>query len=256
MAGMDKVVTLLEQDALTNLTLLKMLEAYGKQMDIYFASEDGEQAALLLLPTAACAYDRNTYPDTDYVIFMEYTGQSLPSKLAERIPAGGKAVFKLQRERYARDLASQLPLKRTRGFISYTAPKDAVYECSEEAEIGYTYDDELASLWSANGYEKDELEAYFRGGAFSCCLRAGGEAVSSCLVFPNYRRIWEIGALHTRENWRGRGFARKIVETALHHTMRLGRTPRYHVLETNHASMKLAEAAGLKPFMRLEHYLA
>ncbi|MFD2659783.1 GNAT family N-acetyltransferase [Paenibacillus thailandensis] len=256
MAKHGTIVSLLERDALTNLSLLKMLETFGSQIEAIHVSDAEDWGVLLLLPTEASPYDRTVYPGTAYVVFAAYTNASLFPRLAERLPRRERLVIKLQDNAYAADFGSVLAMERIRSFVSFTAPAGAEYGASEDVTTGTAYDEEQAELWMANGYERGELESYFKKGALSFSLRREGECVSTCLVFPNYKRIWEIGAVHTKESWRERGLAKITVEHALHHTLQSGLIPRYNVAESNTASIRLAGAVGLTPFMTLEHYLA
>lgn len=82
-----------------------------------------------------------------------------------------------------------------------------------------------------------------------------GNPVSTCLAFRNEETIWEIGALHTLESSQRNGYAKKVVQTAIQETLERGFIPRYHVLETNQASIRLAESIGLIPCVQLEHWI-
>jgi RimJ/RimL family protein N-acetyltransferase len=85
--------------------------------------------------------------------------------------------------------------------------------------------------------------------------------VSACFVFANFDapaeplRIWEIAGLHTVEGERHKGYARQVVETALHLLRAQGTIPRYQIREDNVPSMRLAESVGLRQFLTTEHFL-
>jgi GNAT superfamily N-acetyltransferase len=256
MAMIPAIMERLREEPFTNITLLKMLESYASDIRCWLVEQEHHWGTLLLLPTEASAYDRHTYPDTDYVAFIAASSAQVVPKLIEPIPAGAKLVFKLQKAEYARRLAEYYRLEKARAFISFTSPSGGATEYSLDAEVAVhdRPDDRLLPLWYANGYRKEEIEQYFARDALSFTVFEGETPVSTCLAFPNYESIWEVGAVHTREDRRGRGLARKVVCAALHTLTKNGSTPRYSVLETNTASVRLAESVGLLPFVTLEHY--
>ncbi|QYR21987.1 GNAT family N-acetyltransferase [Paenibacillus sp. sptzw28] len=253
----SRIIALLEEDRLGNITLLKMIETYGDAMTSYLiqAADNGALGILLLLPVEACPYDQQTYPDMDYVVFMDYTSDEIFPKLIEHIPAAENLVFKLHRENSKRRLAQLFPLENARTFYSYTAPSGVEFSYDGDVVISGSLDERLLPLWLNNGYIREEIEHYFKNGAFAFAVFQEGIPVSATLAFKNYKDIWEVGAVHTLEAWRGRGYGKKVVCAALQHIINRGLTPRYHVLEANLASVRLAESIGLTPFMKLEHLL-
>lgn len=110
-------------------------------------------------------------------------------------------------------------------------------------------------LWKANDYSREEIEHYFQEGAFSVSIFDGAAPLSTCLVFRNTEQIREIGGVHTVDVGRRQGFAQRVVQTAVHHTLARGYIPRYQVLDTNIPSVRLAESAGLTLSVKLEHWL-
>jgi GNAT superfamily N-acetyltransferase len=76
--------------------------------------------------------------------------------------------------------------------------------------------------------------------------RVGG---GCALVF----RVYEIGGVYSLPEARRKGYARKLVETALHTLVRGGARPCEQVPELNQPSIRLAEAIGLEPFVTTEH---
>lgn len=250
----SRIIALLEKDCLANITLLKMIQTYGDAITSYLIEADNDAwGILLLLPIEAYPYDQQTYPGMDYVVFMDYTSDEIFPQLVEHIPAETNLVFKLHRENSKRRIAQLFPLESARTFYSYTAPEAVEFSYDGDVVINGHLDERLLPLWLNNGYLTEEIEQYFQYGAFAFAVFQEEIPVSAALAFKNYKDIWEVGAVHTLEAWRGRGFAKRIVCAALQHIMKRGLTPRYHVLGTNLASIKLAESIGLTPFMKLEH---
>ena len=79
--------------------------------------------------------------------------------------------------------------------------------------------------------------------------------MSTCFVFKNYADIWEIGGVYTASAYRRQGLGTRIVKTAIRTLRDRAKRPRYQVLETNEASIRLAESLGLERFVTTEHYL-
>jgi ribosomal protein S18 acetylase RimI-like enzyme len=114
--------------------------------------------------------------------------------------------------------------------------------------------EEAARLFAGNGYERAELDDFFRRGAVWFGLKEGGRLVSACFVYPNCASVWEIASVWTEAECRGRGFAKTVVLTALDFLAGRGLTPRYHVRSDNRASIALARSCGLVEFLKFDHY--
>jgi GNAT superfamily N-acetyltransferase len=115
---------------------------------------------------------------------------------------------------------------------------------------------EVARMLSNNGYTPEDLAAQFAAGARWFATQEGGRTVSAGFVFPNFDAVWEIGGLFTEPGWRRQGRARRIVVAALNHLVSRSRVPRYQARSDNLESIRLAQAAGLREFLRLDHLLA
>nr|WP_229521855.1 GNAT family N-acetyltransferase [Paenibacillus monticola] len=175
--------------------------------------------------------------------------------MLDLLPVQAKLVFKLQEEEYRVALAEHFSLHKVRGFISYSTPAGQVFPQDIETVLNHSIDERLIPLWEANQYNIEEITEYFQEGAFSVSVFQEGVAVSTCLAFRNTKLIWEIGAVHTVESARRQRLAQNVVRTAIFHTLNRGYIPRYHVLEDNYASIQLAESIGLKPAVKLEHWI-
>lgn len=256
MDQLEKIVHYLEQDPLTNVTLLKMIEAYQGQIKSFLVETKAHWGVLLLLPIEAYPYDQQAYPDADYVAFIANSSDEMFAELLRHIPVQAKLVFKLQQARYAQQVEEFYTLERVRSFTSYSAPHEAAFGYADDVVMHDVLEAKLAPLWLKNGYEQAAIEQYFQRGAFSFSIFQGEQPVCTCLAFHNYGEIWEVGTLYTLEEWRGHGFAKKVVNAALHAITTRKFTPRYHVLESNTASIHVAEAVGLRPVMQLNHFVA
>jgi GNAT superfamily N-acetyltransferase len=244
----------LEKDMLSNITLLKMIECCADRIQSVVIEEERQWGVLLLLPAQSFLYDQRTYPDADYVVMMDYSSDDLFPRLMSYMPSEANLVFKLQKEKYRSRLSELYPLQKARSFHSYTSPGEERFFLDADVVISDMVDDRLLPLWSNNGYDRAEIEHYFANGASSFTVYREESPASTCLVFRNYKHVWEIGAVHTLEKWRGGGLAKKAVAAAVHWLASRGLTPRYQVLETNVPSMKLAESAGLVRFVTLDHF--
>ncbi|MGE7616218.1 GNAT family N-acetyltransferase [Paenibacillus sp. NPDC101420] len=251
----DRIITRLRKEPLKNVSLLKMLTSFHEVMESHLVEQGNQWGVLLLLPASAYAYDHRVYPQADYIVFMDYSSPDVFRALFQLLPPQAKIVFKLQDVNYKEALSSHFSMEKVRGFYSYSTAEGQIYPKDEDVVISHVVDDRLIPLWAANHYTKDEIEDYFQNGAFSVSIFLDDNPVSTCLAFRNEETIWEIGAVHTLESSQRNGYAKKVVQTAIQETLERGFIPRYHVLETNQASIRLAESIGLVPCVQLEHWI-
>ncbi|TYP69723.1 GNAT family N-acetyltransferase [Paenibacillus methanolicus] len=251
----NRIKQLLRRRVLENITPLKMLEAYGACMSCRLLEQEGRWGVLLLLPTSVFPYDAKTYPDATHSVFLAGTDEELLGQLVDELPFERPLVFKVQRPEYETLLRERLPLERKRAFHTYSIRIERLIvspngNVPEERQLN----ESLLPLWMANGYTREELLAMFAGGARSYTLYEWGMPASTCLTFPNYGDVWEIGAVHTTEAHRGKGLAAQVVTTAAASLLAEGRIPRYHVEEGNTASIKLADKLGFTHEVELAHW--
>ncbi|GGF62646.1 hypothetical protein GCM10010912_04710 [Paenibacillus albidus] len=254
MNPIDTIQEKLRENPLKNVSLLKMLSSFHSSMTTHLIEEDGNWGILLLLPAAAYSYDHRTYPQADYIVFMDYSSPKLFPALLRLLPYPSHLVFKLQDEQYMLALANHFDLHKARVFFSYTTTEAAQFLRDEQAVRSDVPDERLIPLWAGNHYTWEEMGDYFREGAFSLSIFEAGVPVSTCLAFKNEEQIWEIGAVYTIESARGKGYARSVVSSALQEVLEQGNLPRYHVLETNLPSIRLAESIGLVRCVTLGHW--
>jgi GNAT superfamily N-acetyltransferase len=251
----DRILNRLRKEPLKNVSLLKMLTSFQEVMKTHLEVQGDQWGVLMLLPASAYAYDHRVYPQADYIVFMDYSSPGVFPALLQLLPPQAKFVFKLQDVKYKEALSSHFVMEKVRGFYSYSTIEGQIFPKDEEVVISHVVDDRLIPLWAANHYTKDEIEEYYQRGAFSVSIFQADMPVSTCLAFRNEDTIWEIGAVHTLESFQRNGYAKRIVRTAIQETLERGFIPRYHVLETNQASIRLAESIGLVPCVQLEHWI-
>lgn len=256
MDQLSTIISYLEKDALGNITLLKMIECYGDQMRYSLIEEQPSNwGILLLLPTSAAPYDQALYSNADYIVFLDYTSDSIFLKLLQHLPHHSSLIFKLHRDYSRIRLADYYQLVKQRAFYSYTLPAHEAdaYSADIEVQIQEELDERLLPLWAGNNYSRQEIEQYYLHGAVSFTIFEKDQPVSTALTFRNHKDIWEIGAVYTVESRRGDGLGKRTVGAALQYLKSKQLIARYHVLETNAASIALAKSLGLVPFVKLEH---
>jgi RimJ/RimL family protein N-acetyltransferase len=250
MLPLEDVIAYLKSDPLKYVVHLKMLAAFAARMR-WHGSREGYA---LLLPTRVFPYDARTYPDVEWVVLLAADSGEAADQLIGQLPRGERLVFKLVDELTREAVLRALPARRVTSFVSFTA-QGGDFPLDPAVAVSARLDERLLPCFQSNGYTQPELEQYFSQGSLSFSLFAGDEPLSTCLIFKNYERIWEIGGVYTRPDQRRRGLARQVVAAALHELLAWDLIPRYQVKESNTASIRLAEALGLRRFVTTEHYL-
>lgn len=253
MDEIENVISYLKTDPFKHVMHLKMIDSYAEHIRCKY-EQDGAQAAILLLfPVYVSPYDARTYPQAQFIVMPAGSSQATLRRILRDLPRGGNLVFKFV-DAATRDAVLQdYPMERVRAFFSYTS-HDPFFQPQPAVTLSGELDEALLPFYHENGYTRDELEGYFRQGALSFTVYEQGRPLSTCLAFRNWGEIWEIGGVYTPMAQRRKGYARLVVETALHALLTRGRIPRYQVLESNTASIKLAESLGLQRFVTVEHF--
>ncbi|MFN8486670.1 MAG: GNAT family N-acetyltransferase [Caldilineaceae bacterium] len=247
----------LNQNPLKNIVLLKMLAAYSADCQCFYTEQGTGKGVLLLLPTPVVPYDRHTYPSTQYLVLLSTTGPAMTEALLPFIPHNCKLICKLMDAHDQTVLRQVFQLQRTTAFISYTAANGSQFTADAEVCVSTQPDDACWAIYGSQGHERASMQPLFamqQAIAFACY--AGATPLSVCFAYQNYAAIWEIGSVYTVENARRQGYARRIVQTALHVLLAQQRIPRYQVHEQNAPSLALAEALSLHRFLTMEHFLA
>jgi predicted GNAT family acetyltransferase len=246
-------------DPLKHLTHLKYLHHYRGILTCYHAKHANGDGVLISYPTQEVFWDHETYASSQYILLITASDQTAAEMLLKHVqenyPADVPLVFKFNNDQPKQVFARAFHLEFQRALISFTSTQGAQFTPSADVVISSVTDLRTVDLYMANGYTHEEIEAYFAEGALSFAFYENGELVCVCMTYRNYDSIWEIAAVNTVARARRKGYARRVVQTALHTLIEEGKIPRYAVLHTNTASIQLAESLGLYPFLRLEHYL-
>ena len=252
---MNPTVDALERDALRHIVLLKHLEAFPDHTRAHRVTSDLGEATLVLLETTASAYDRRAYPGATHAALISSDHQSLTEALLPFVPRGTGVVFKLSSDADRDAVAGHFGLERVTSVLSFTAKSSF----APDAGVRLTREPAPAvfELFAAQHHARDWLEPLLRSDrAFACVLEADdAPPLAVCFAFQNYGRVWEIGGVFTPPAARGRGFASRVVRTALAELEARHLIPRYQVQEDNVPSVRLAEAIGLERFLTITHFL-
>lgn len=252
METLDEILAFLKSDPMKYVVHLKMLDAYAEVMT-WFGESVG---TVLLLPTTAHPYDAQTYPDSDWIVFLAASDAGTAGRLARRLPRDKRLVFKLVDELSKQAVLKTFPVRRVTAFVSYTL-REAAFPLDSQVTVSAELDPRLLPCYQSNGYTRPELERSFSQGSLSFSLFSEDTEtpLSTCFVFKNYGPIWEIGGVYTDPAYRRQGLARRVVASAAHELISTERIPRYQVKETNLASLAVAEALGMQRFVTTEHFI-
>ncbi len=79
-----------------------------------------------------------------------------------------------------------------------------------------------------------------------CAVIEGDRALSRAAVWTYAEDRWEVAAVRTREEFRGRGMAESVVSFVTAHILAQGRVPTLHAQPTNVAMLRAAKAVGFQ----------
>jgi len=254
MNGLIRVKELLNKERLIHVSHLKMLEEYENSIEYRLIEQDSIWGIVLLLPVASSAFDTEIYPEAKYIVYLASSDEHIIPELMKEIPNDKNLIFKIHRPIYKDVVEKQFPLIWKKAYLSYSC--QSLDECEDYPDVikSTCIDERLLPLWTKNGYSKSDIEKYFAKGASSFSIYKDNKPISTCLIFHNCYNIWEVGAVHTIENERRNGYAKKVVRVALNEILKAGNVPKYQVVHSNLPSIKLAESLGMKLFLKLEHY--
>jgi len=251
-----EVAAYLLRNALKHIVHLKALSAYSQHIRSYYFSHGSSAGVLFLYPSSVTTYESVKYPETQYVVLISSDSPSITERMLDHIPTDCTFVLKVMNREDKYIVERKFSLKRVTSFLSYTHSAEFKFLSSERVTVSEKLDEELLPFYRENGYEREEVEGYFKSSsANSFSIYEGDEPVSACMAYQNYGEIWEICGLYTISRARRMGYARDIVESALNRLLANGYTPRYQMDEKNIASKMLAESLGLTHFLTTEHYL-
>ena len=248
-------VSHLTSDSLRHSLTLKMLSLHPEAcVSTIFENSDG-WACVTEMNTEVSRWDRSAYPRSKRIVTFDGNNDLL-LRAAFDLATKGESVFKVH-DPITRPLVAHLPGYRlVQAFLSYstsnkswlkTPATTGICECTELTP-------EALHLLAQNGYTAEELQGYFLDGARWFGLTKGSRCVCACLVYRNYQDIWEIGAVYTVPEERGKGYAKSVVSAAAQTLLRKGCTPRYVFRSDNDTSRAVAEGIGLKHVLTIEHF--
>lgn len=252
----DEIIGRLGADPLGNVVLLKHLQAYPQHTRAFQRRSPAGLATLVLLDTAASDYDRKTYPTAAHAALIRSDHAALTEALLAELPVDGGIVFKLCSAAERDIVQRRYPLARRTSFLSFTSPEQAPRRDGDGIVIAGAATDAMFALYRTQDHQRNWLAPLLADGrAFTCVIGSGDEPLSVCFAFESYGSVWEIGGVVTRPDQRGRGLGSRVVSAALGELSRRRVMARYQVHEDNTASIRLAETLGMKPLLRLTHYL-
>jgi GNAT superfamily N-acetyltransferase len=195
-------------------------------------------ATLVLLDTAACDYDRKTYPTAAHAALIRSGDAALTEALLSELPADSGIVFKLCCTA-ERDVVHGTIRSRARPASCRSHRQSAPGSRRRHRRDSAT--DAMYALYRMQDHERGlAVAALASGRAFTCAIGSGENRSPSASAFELWR-VWEIGGVVTRPDQRGRGLGSRVVGAALDELARRGLIARYQVHEDNTASIRLAE---------------
>jgi GNAT superfamily N-acetyltransferase len=251
----NAVLRYLRRDPLKHILHLKMLMHHGHLVETTHVVEGAAEGSLLLFPTTALSYDHHHYGEYALVAMPVADSPQLLGALLDHIPRAG-VVFKVVQDADAALIEARFVGARVRVFLNFTAAEAAAFSPDPDVLFSTQLNVELIEAFGRNGYTPTELTRFFADGGQALSITEEGHPVAVGLLYRNFDHIWEIAALFTPPSARRKGYAARIVRTALHTLQQRGYTPRYVVDATNVPSIKLAEMVGLKRFLTVIHYAA
>lgn len=246
-------------DPLKYLVHLKYMHLYGDSIMVSFLERDGKSSVLLRYPSARVVWDANAYPMTEQVFLPAADDAEMAQVLLEYMRDSGlldrSQVIKFSDAATEKVMCDELNLEFARSLTSYTSSSDARFEADPEVVIESQPRESHIEAFLDNGYSREEIAADFAKGAILFSLYDGEALLSSCMTYQNFDDLWEIAGVHTADLARRKGYARRVVLTALHDVLQKGFVPRYHVEDVNKASHQLAQGLGLKSCLHFTHYV-
>ena len=250
----ELALTYLRQRPMQHLVHLKYLHLYGDQVACQYF-ELGP-AVLLSHTPALTPWDAVQYPAANAILLPTAADEAAAERLADAVMQqfALPLVFKFCEPFSKHTLSKRFVLEPTRMLLSFTSPSDMQVQRDEAVVMADHIPPELQPLFLDNGYSVDELERYAQTGVLTFALYADQQPVCVGMAYQNFDPVWEIGGLRTIESARRKGYARRVVQTALSTLLSQGRIPRYQVESGNTASITLAESLGMQVCLKFEHY--
>lgn len=238
---------------------LKYMHLYGDSVTSEVIEQGEQMAVLLRYPSGRVVWDATAYPTAEQVLLPAASNTAMAALLLEQMRDSGlldrSQVIKFCEAETEAAFKAALPLTFARSLTSYTSGVDALYEPDAHVRIEHQPGDAHMVAFIENGYSREEVAADFAKGAVLFSLYDGDDLLAHCMTYPNFDNVWEIAGVHTAAAARRKGYARRVVQTALWHVLGAGRIPRYHVEDVNRASHQLAQGLGMQPCLHFTHYV-
>jgi ribosomal protein S18 acetylase RimI-like enzyme len=243
----------LAREPLRHIVLLKHLLAYPRHVTAHRVAGAKGAATLIVLDTSVSSYDRQAYPRAAVAALVSSDHPELTASLLSAVPRGVGIVFKLSRDADLAPIEAQFAVERRTAFVSFTSAGTSALAIG--VAVTSTPGDAAFRLFASQDHDRAWLEPLLRSGkAFACVLERDGDAQAACFAFENHGPVWEVGGVVTAPSQRRQGLGARVVRTALAELAARRLQPRYQVEESNVASIGLARAVGLTPFLTITHY--
>jgi GNAT superfamily N-acetyltransferase len=176
---------------------------------------------------------------------MSATNQALVRRLLAYVPHGVSLVFKLLDDADRQTVGQLFALRRVTAVLSYSAPLGQRFALSGSVQVSNQVDEACFALYTTLGHSRGDIASYFASGnALAFTIYQESQPIAACFTYPNFGNIHEIAGVYTIPSARRRGYARMLVESALHTLALRQHNSRYQVQEDNQASIGLAEATA------------
>ncbi len=256
----ERAQTFFHTDPLKYLVHLKYMHLYGDSITCTFMERDSKVAALLRYPSKRVVWDATAYPMTEQVLLPAANDAGMARLLLNDMRQDGlferSHVIKFSDAETEAVFKAALPLQFARSLTSYTSAPDARFERDPQVVIETQPNESHMAAFIDNGYSAEEIAADFAKGAVLFSLYDDHQKLlSSCMTYQNFDALWEVAGVHTANAARRKGYARRVVQTALAHVLEMGCIPRYHAEDVNTASHELVQGLGLKPCLHFKHYV-
>ncbi|MCL2879524.1 MAG: GNAT family N-acetyltransferase [Treponema sp.] len=253
----DRIKELLMTDEISYLSHLKMIDLYGENTVYNLKENSGNWAMTFFFPVCLSSFDAASYPDAKYIVYAAGNDKDLLRVIAGELPADCHLVFKTAKTIEKEIICELYSPVFIKSFLVFSANNFIINnpvnnECADVVS-SFAMDESLLPLWLENGYDRDTIEKYFNSGAVSFSVFSGKLPLSTCIIFPATKNVWEIGAVHTMEAYRRQGFAKQVVTAAVNHILGMGKKPDYMAGNTNTSSIHLAQSLGLQKILEIEH---
>jgi predicted GNAT family acetyltransferase len=109
------------------------------------------------------------------------------------------------------------------------------------------------TLWQQTAIEmgaeapsQEDLDEWHQQGYRYCALVQGELMIAKAAVWTYSDTAWELAAVSTLPDQRGRGYAKAVCSFATAHILGAGRTATCHTARTNAAMIRVAESLGYR----------